>query len=301
MEVAFHQSTVKSYLSCPRSFKYRYHDQIQPKWRGSAAVHGTVLHRMIERLHSGGWNLDAETVYQMTLADEEAYGQDCELPIFWKGGRDEQIAKLTEEAVEMIEGYRDKDYNREATVALAEAKFMLKLGRNVYAGTIDQLRDNGDGTYTLVDFKTSQFQPDPGFLDVDYQMGLYAYALWKGVFTLPDGSMKMMQIPPEKLTIIWYHLRDHLRYKRATNGHAVGEEKGDPLRYTSRTREQLAELKRDLSDVASSIKRGVFPRNPDQQRCGWCAFSEMCLEDSRGNALNRKQQSQVQQLMEKVA
>lgn len=52
MEEAFHQSTIKSYLSCPRSFRYQYLEGIQSPWRSSATVHGTVLHCMIERLHA---------------------------------------------------------------------------------------------------------------------------------------------------------------------------------------------------------------------------------------------------------
>ncbi|GBE30853.1 PD-(D/E)XK nuclease superfamily protein [bacterium BMS3Bbin04] len=141
---------------------------------------------------------------------------------------------LVAEAVEMLENYLGKDYNHAANVILSEAKFMLKVGRNIFSGTVDQIRQNDDGEFTLLDFKSSKFPPNQTFLDVDYQLGLYALACWKGVFKLPDSTMKMLEIPPDKLKIVYYHLRDHLLYKRNGKEFKASDEKGDPRRFTSR-------------------------------------------------------------------
>jgi len=248
-----------------------------------------VLHRLIEEFHTVNWSLDIAKRYRELMDHAEFHGDESDIHIFWKDDRDTEIDKLVDEAVEMLENYRGKDYNRDANVVLSEAKFMLKVGRNIFSGTVDQIRQNDNGEFTLLDFKSSKFPPNQTFLDVDYQLGLYALACWKGVFKLPDGTMKMLEIPPDKLQIVYYHLRDHIPYKRNGKGFHAGDEKGDPRRFTSRTRDQMKVLKRDVAAIASNINRGVFPRNPGTTNCPACAYADICKGDAKGDGLSRSQ------------
>ncbi|MDP8205122.1 MAG: PD-(D/E)XK nuclease family protein [Candidatus Electryonea clarkiae] len=294
-----HQSTIKSYLWCGRSFKYQYIDCIPQAFRNLAAVHGTVIHKIIHLMHTVEWEQDVNSVYPFQFDLEEQTGRESHIPIFFKGDKDKELLRLTAEAVEIIDGYKSKAYILDAEVILSEAQFTVKMGRaGVFAGTIDQLRLHSDDSYELVDLKTSQFKPDKAFLDCDYQFSIYSYALWKGVFKMPDGSLCMLDIPPERLSIIWLHMRNYMKYKRVSNGNKPGDEKGDARFTTSRTRKQLAEAKRDVSAIASCIRRGISQRNPDQQRCGWCRYSSVCIEDSKDSVLNRRQLKEVEQLME---
>jgi len=259
-----------------------------------------VLHQLIEEMHLVNWDLDIETRFRERFDHEEFRGDESETPVFYKEEREATITGLVEEAVQMLGNYRDKDYNRDSEVTLSEAKFMLKVGRNVFSGTVDQVRQNDDGSYTLLDFKSSKFAPNQQFLDLDYQLGLYALACWRGVFKMPDGTMRMLEIPPEKLDIVYYQLRDHLVYKRNGNGFVAGDERGDPRRFTSRSRKQLISLKRDLAAIASNINRGVFPRHPSTNTCPTCAFASICVEDSLGTVLNRSEVKQVQHLLDQM-
>jgi len=160
---------------------------------------------------------------------------------------------------------------------------------------VDQIRQDDD-RWQLLDFKSSKFQPNQQFLDLDYQLGLYALACWKGVFKLPDGTMKMLEIPPEKLDIIYYNLRSHIPYKRDGKNHNAGEERGEARWLTSRTRKQLVALKRDLNAIASNINRGVFPRNPGMINCPACAFADICLSDAQGDGLSSRQVRSIESL-----
>jgi len=247
-------------------------------------------------MHTIDWSLDIRERYLEILDQMEFYSDESDVPIFWKDDREATIDKLADEAVEMLENYRDKDYNRDADVNLSEATFMLKVGRNVFSGTVDQIRQSDNGEFTLLDFKSSKFPPNQTFLDVDYQLGLYALACWKGVFKLPDGTMKMLEIPPDKLKIVYYQLRDHIPYKRNGKGFSIGDERGDPHRFTSRSRKQLISLKRDLAAIASNINRGVFPRNPGMINCPACAFADICLSDAQGDGLSSKQVRSIESL-----
>jgi RecB family exonuclease len=293
------QSMIKDYCFCPKLFRYKYVDKTPPAFRNASAIHGIVIHRLLHMTHTEDWTLDASAMYPEVFEFQEQHSDESHIPIFFKNGRDETLAKFTAEATEMLNNYRARDYNREGDVALSESSFTVKIGRaGVFTGTIDQVRRHEHGAYELVDFKTSKFAPDQAFLDTDYQFGIYAYALRHGVFQASDGDLGMLVIPPDKLTITWYHLRHHITYKRATNGRQAGEEKGDPRRCTKRTTEQLAELKRDLSKIVSNIHRGSFARNPSYSTCPVCPYTSICVEDSKGEALNRNQRNQVEKLLE---
>jgi RecB family exonuclease len=261
-------------------------------------VHGTVIHKILHLLHTEDWSLNIDYLYQELFDQEEFNSDESHIPIFWKDDRDDTIKKLKDEALVMLRNYRTKDYNLYSETILSEAKFTVKLGRaGLFSGTIDLLRRNPDGELELIDFKTSQFPPSDTFLNVDYQLGIYAYACWQGVFKMPDGKLKMLNIPPEELSIIYYNLRDHLEYKRNGGNGKIGDEKGDPRRFTSRTKEQLSRMKRDLGYIVSNIHRMSFPRNPNWATCPFCQFAETCAEDSQGELLNRNERKAVQELI----
>ena len=299
-EKGMRQSTVKSFLFCPRAFKYQHIDNQQPAFRNAAAVHGTVVHRLLHLIHTDDWNLDTEQFYPLVFDFEEFHSDEAETPIFWKEDRDKTLKKLKAEAIEMLDNYRKKDYNQNCEVILSEAKFTLQLGKaGMFTGTIDQLRKLPDGKFELVDFKTSKFAPVQAFLDVDYQFGIYANAVWQGVFKMPDGSFKKVGIPPEMLTVTWYHLRDHLEYKRNCGNGNIGDEKGDPRRTTKRTRKQLLDLKNDLQTILRWIRNLEFPKNPGYSSCPLCSYSQVCLDDSAGNGLSGRERKSIEELVRK--
>ena len=117
-----------------------------------------MLHQLIEEMHLVNWDLDIKARYQERFDHEEFSGDESDTPVFYKEQRDVTVSNLVEEAVQMLDNYRDKDYNRDADVNLSEATFMLKVGRNVFSGTVDQIRQSDNGEFTLLDFKSSKRQ-----------------------------------------------------------------------------------------------------------------------------------------------
>ena len=198
------------------------------------------------------------------------------LPIRWKDEDEEREAFQTD-AMAMLEGYRSKDSNRACKVLMAEAQFTVKMGRHTLTGTIDQVRQHPDGTLELVDFKTGKTAPSQAFVDIDYQLGIYAYALRFGTL-LVDGRLIQPHLTVDTLTL--YHLRQHIPYKRATGGKSAGEERGDPRIRTPCNLHKMKALQEDIASVARMIKMGCFPRSPDALKCGTCSFADTC----RGSA-----------------
>jgi len=266
------QSQIYSYLRCPHQYYLQSAEPDKRTFRHPAAMHGTVIHGLIRRMHDGDWDMDLQAAYLLAFQHEVTTGQNDTLPIRWKNEAEEREQYLAD-AVAMLEGYRSKDYNRNCKVLMAEAQFIVKMGRHQLTGTLDQLRQHPDGTLELVDFKSGKTAPPQTFVDLDYQLSMYAYALLHGTL-LVDGKLLQPRILPDRLTL--YFLRHHIPYKRATGGKSAGEERGDPRISTTRSLDQLKALKQDVAHVSRMIKMGCFPRSPDTLKCGVCAFADTC-------------------------
>jgi RecB family exonuclease len=266
------QSTIYSYLRCPYQHFLRSTDPSTQTFRHPSAINGTVIHQLIRRLHAGDWAMDLREEYSQAFDHEVSHGQDNKLPLLWKDEAEEREAYLAD-AVAMLEGYRSKDYNRQARVLMAEAQFTVKMGRQTMTGTLDQVRQHPDGTIELVDFKSGKTAPPQAFVDLDYQLGIYGYALQVGTL-LVDGKLVQPHLQADRLTL--YFLRHHIPYKRATGGKSAGEERGDPRISTPCNYDKLHALKKDVATVAKMIKMGCFPRSPDAMKCGVCAFADAC-------------------------
>ncbi len=268
------QSSIYSYLRCPYQYHLRVTDPEAQRFRHPAAVFGTAVHEVIRRLHAEDWELDLESAYLevFSQAEQERQNDTATVPIRWKDEEAER-EQYRQDALAMLEGYRTKEYNRNCKVLLAEATFTVKIGRHVLTGTVDQVREHPDGTWELVDFKTSKAAPPQVFVDLDLQLGLYSWAMKHGTF-LANGKLIQPNRLPERQTL--YFLRHHIPYKRATGGKQAGEERGDPRLTTTRSAEQLKALKADVSSVARMIRLGLFPRSPDPMKCGVCGYQQAC-------------------------
>ena len=269
---ALRQSTIYSYLRCPYQHMLRTTDPDKSTFRHPAALHGTVIHSLIKRLHEGEWDMDLRSAYQKAFQEEVSNCRSDPAPVRWKDEAEEREVYLAD-AVAMLEGYRSKDYNRQARVLMAEAQFTVKMGRQTMTGTLDQVRQHPEGTIELVDFKSGKTTPPQAFVDLDYQLGIYGYALQVGTL-LVDGKLIQPHLQADRLTL--YFLRHHIPYKRATGGKSAGEERGDPRISTPCNHDKLHALKKDVATVAKMIKTGCFPRSPDAMKCGVCAFADAC-------------------------
>jgi RecB family exonuclease len=269
---ALRQSTIYSYLRCPYQHFLRTSDPATQTFRNPAAINGTVIHDLIKRLHEGKWDMDLQFAYQQAFQHEVSHGQNSNLPIRWKDETEEWDQYLSD-AVAMLEGYRSKSYNRTCKILLAEAQFSVKLGRQTLTGTIDQVRQRPDETIELVDFKSGKTAPPQAFVDLDYQLSIYAYALRFGTL-LVDGKLVQPHQAVDTLTL--YHLRQHIPYRRATNGKSAGEERGDPRISSVCHMNKMRALKADVSQVAKMIQLGLHPRSPDALKCGVCAYADAC-------------------------
>jgi len=295
------QSLINQYLFCPKSFQLEQLQKVHPAYRSHAALNGSVIHELLHRMHNGHWNLDPATMYDKVIHELEFEGPEQLIPVDWSN-REVEVGKYRDMAVEIINNYRQKPYNREARVILSEAPFSVKIGRTAFTGTVDQIRENPDGSIELLDYKSSQRVPPEAALTSSYQLILYSLAMLYGTFHTEKGEVRFLQLPDYAT---WYYLRNHIPYKRKTTvGNQVfqkGDEKpGDPRHRISITPDMIAALRKDVAKIARAIKEGIFPRIASTANCSLCKFSKACMQDKESGALSKRQISELTDLSNQI-
>jgi RecB family exonuclease len=262
--IELRQSTIKDYLSCALMYKYKHVQKIPESSRHSAALHGTAIHSVIRKMHEVSFEIDLEEAYLQAL--EEAVGES-DVPIYWKESRERYLAN----ALEILEGYKSNPLNRNVEVLYCEVPFRVKIHGHLFTGTIDQLRKYPDGTLELIDLKTAKQRPAAAALKNDIQLSLYQYALKYGQLNVDgDWSKENLEIKYAS----WYFLRAHELYKRATANGKAGEQKGDPLRRSQRTPEDLKVFKKELKHLMNvMLKDWAFPNT---NHCCMCSYVDIC-------------------------
>jgi len=260
-----------------------------------------VVHELLRQLHSGQWDLDPAKAYDQVLHLIEFEGPERCIPVDWNN-REDEASKYRADAVEIINQYRQKPYNLEARVIVSEAPFTVKIGRTTFTGTVDQIRENPDGTLELLDYKTSQRVPPEAAMVSSYQLILYSLAMLYGTFHTEKGEVRFLRLPDYST---WYHLRNHIPYKRKTTvGDRVfqkGDEKpSDPRHRISISSDMIAAFRKDVGKIARAINEGIFPRTASTANCSLCKFAQACQQDKEGGALSKRQISDLADLSNQI-
>lgn len=263
--IELRQSTIKDFLNCPLMFRFKHLEQIPESFRHSSALHGTALHKIIHRLHTEDWELPLEEAYMKALDDAVA---ESNIEIRWK----EKPEKYCSNALEILKGYKANPINRVYEILYSEVKFRVKIFGHWFTGTIDQVRRDNHNKLELLDLKSAQQRPNTSFLLNDWQLRLYSYALAYGEIKQANGLWVKPNIFVDYAS--WYFLRAHEIRKRTTVNGKVGEEKGNPLIRTNRTKEDLKLFKIELKYLLNSMLRDWHFPNPSH--CIMCHYSHYC-------------------------
>jgi len=256
--IELRQSTLKTWLSCPLMYKYRHIDKLEPAFRYPATIHGSALHLVLKWLHEGEWKGELKELYTKALNHYLYASSESHIPVRWKGDMHKEIEKLKTNAVEILENYRSKAYNREAIVLFSEVQFRVKILGYEFTGTIDQIRKNKDGSIQLIDFKSSAQRPNQFAIPNDLQLSLYSYAVKYGEL-LVDGNWIRPNLLVDAVGI--YFLRAHEFYKRKTVNGNIGDEKGNPFMMTTKTVQELRAFRHEIRAQLSAMVTLVLSKH----------------------------------------
>ena len=270
--IELRQSTLKTWLSCPLMYKFRHIDKLEPAFRYPGTVHGSALHMVLKQLHEGEWSGDLRSLYTKALNHYLYASDESHIPVRWKGDMHKEIEKLKANAVEILENYRSKDYNKKAVVLFSEVQFRVKILGYEFSGTADQVRLNPDNSVELLDFKSSAQRPNHYAIPNDIQLTLYAYALKYGEL-LVDGIWVRPNMLVDSVGI--YFLRAHEVYKRKTGDALPGDEKGDPFIRTTKSIQDLRAFRQEIrAQLSAMVKPWYYPNTAS---CAFCSYATHCI------------------------
>ena len=270
--IELRQSTLKTWLSCPLMYKFRHIDKLEASFRYPGTVHGSALHMVLKQLHEGEWNGDLRAMYTKALNHYLYASDESHIPVRWKGEMHPEIEKLKVNAVEILENYRSKDFNKNSLVLFSEVMFRVKILGYEFTGTIDQVRKNPDGTVELLDFKSSAQRPNYYAVPNDIQLTLYSYALKYGEL-LVDGIWVKTNMLVDTVGI--YFLRAHEVYKRKVPGKEIGDEKGDPFMMTTKSINDLRAFRHEIrAQLSAMVKPWYYPNTAS---CAFCSYATHCI------------------------
>jgi len=277
--IELRQSTLKTWLSCPLMYKYRHIEKLEPAFRYPGTVHGSALHLVLSWLHAGEWKGDLRALYTKALNYYLYASEEDQIPVRWKRDMAKEIEALKVNAVEILENYRSKGYNKDAIVLFSEVAFRTKILGYLFTGTIDQVRKNPDGTIELLDFKSSKMRPNQYAIPNDIQLTLYSYACKFGEL-LVDGLWIRPNLQFSSVGI--YFLRAHEVYKRKVPGKEVGNEKSDPFIRTRKSINDLRAFRHEVRSVLSAMLRPITYQgnsvyHPNTASCAFCSYATHCI------------------------
>lgn len=249
--MTYSHSALETYETCPRKYKFSYRDHLVPEEEGIEAFLGSCFHEAMEKLYR---ELPFRT---MSLEELKVYYQDT-----WQKNFKEQKEKLkiTEPGrtvedyfrlgLKFLEDYYRHYYpfNQNRILGLEE-KLEIDLfgdGRYRLIGFADRIDQTTDGVIEIHDYKTGSKLPPQEAAETDRQLALYQLGI------------KQKWPWAEKFKLIWHHVAFDLEIS------------------STRTPEQLEELKRRIAELIDRIEadREFEPR--EGALCDWCGYWSYC-------------------------
>lgn len=284
----FRYSDIESYNHCPMKFYLQNSLNLKKKFISWQSVMGKAIKLSLWCIHQEEKYYSYPEKLECLLISK--YEELCQS--FLEAGIEirEAIPAPFTSYIEMLEGYIKKRENSEAKIIYSKAnfRFAIKPFTTTYnfTGSIDQLRQNNDGTTELVIFKSGRKSGHRAFeLFMNYQLSICAYALFRGEISTDEGSLTWHKpgIIPDYVSL--YFLQDHLTYRRAYKKRdgagslitcSAGEEKGPVLYRSTRNPERLSYIPQELGRICAAIRRNDFFPRPNILCQKYCNYRDYC-------------------------
>ena len=244
------QSSLQDFEQCPRRFRLRYIER--QRWPAiesepvaeaeRLARLGADFHRLVHQ-HLIGLDLD--------LLSESLAEQSADLRRWWSSYLAQRPPQLAE-----------------AVALYPELKLSTSLRGYLLMARFDALAQMADGTFLIIDWKTTDNKPVREVLERRMQTRIYPYVLTQAGAAFNGGSA----IAPEAVSMLYWY----------------PEFPAEPELFTySQQLFQHDDL--TLSDLVDRIEhaaeRDDFPQTEETQRCRFCVYRSWCERGQAAGAL----------------
>jgi len=276
---AFSHSGIREYLSCPKKFFYGHILRLKGAVLPGASL-GTLVHQTLSAFHRENPNLDLlppgkAGVRMREILDQEMEALQGELgPQLLSASVRRLAAKLLDDYLTVL-----ALPNWEGRVVFeTEKPFSFRFGKYIIRGRIDRIDQLPDGTFELVDYKTSARDSAAAkatkkqFLNVsdseDYQptdFQLPIYYLAQESEGKKVSRLSYYQIGSQNLRVFLINPESRERSEESAYEISGGD---------------LEIVKQQLSDTLDAMAAGIYPARPrTQQECKNCIYRWVCIAE----------------------
>ena len=230
-------SRINTFEMCPLKYKFRYvYNLSEPL--SHAASFGSSVHNTLNAFYQ--YILEGKEVSLDLM--RELYDKHW-IPAGYDSRAHMDARK--QKGWGMLESFFSMNSDPWVRPKYLEKGFTLKPGAGlVVSGRIDRIDQLSDGTVHVIDYKTGRVKSQRD-TDKDLQLSIYALAC-EEIFRLKVSKLSL------------YYLGD-------------GE-----IVTTTRSPEQLAQTREDLTEIAQSIQSSRFEATPSAMICGFCDYRLLC-------------------------
>lgn len=235
-------SALESFLTCPAKYKFSEIDKIKTP-KSKEAIFGTRIHETLRMMHDPAKlappSEEEVLAFFSNSWDKSVYSSESE----------ELIA--FEQGVRIIKDYYKRNYPANFHILGLESYFEApvkdKDETHSVIGKIDRIDKLKDGSFEVIDYKTSRTLPSQKSVDDNLQLSIYHLGLLN---RWPDLAGKTV-----KLSL--YFLRHGEKISTAKSG------------------EKLKETTEKILETIDNIKESKFAPHVNPL-CDWCGFQPVC-------------------------
>ncbi len=249
--LSFSYSKMGMYKECPQKYKFRYVHMLpeQPKYY---FAFGSAMHEVMEYIY------DPKNPIFPTLQQALAFfKKHWDATSFDQKGYAsmEKEAAGFEEGCQILRAYYDK-YGANLVHPLSvEMKSTLDMDGLSLISILDRIDYLGDGCVKILDYKTGKtVQREPDQLMMYQKVAEASPMVLKLVQTI-DPAIKTVRV--EQMS--FYHLptQQELLFERSSD-------------------KEMYEFWQRVLGVADNIRAGKFAPDPDENKCRWCDYRNIC-------------------------
>lgn len=235
-------SALDAFLICPAKYKFAEIDKIKTV-KSKSALFGTWVHETLKMLH--------EPARLAPPTEEEVlsfFTKIWDKSIF--SSQAEEMANFSQ-GIKILKDYYAKNYPLNFQIINLESHFEAPIEdageTHTITGKIDRIDKLPDGTFEIIDYKTSKTLPPQKEVDKNLQLATYHLGVVNRWPSLKDRQVKLSL----------YFLKH-----------------GEKLS-TTRSADELAKTKERILEIIDKIRTSAFAPQPNPL-CDWCDFKKYC-------------------------
>ena len=235
-------SRINNYNKCQLLYKYSNLDAIPGFRYNSIFTLGNVVHKVLQEFHENNLN-GFDSLIEILDKNWNGifYAYSCESEQYYQ------------DAKHMLSNYASYLDGNPASPILFEHYFKINMKKCILSGVIDRVDVDDDGRLIIYDYKTSKTQKKPTQLKKDFQLPIYALAVYY------EGSKMHDKIKNDYSSIFAGELS--LRFKK-------------PEQVVEFDIEEIEEFENSINELAEDISSSIFLANPSFMNCAYCDYKK---------------------------